>query len=972
MGANNYWESMATETSLLGMNDNGFAACWGPRLLPPGELTRFRVVMSWMKPNRPPTLAITEVPESYDLSENLTFTATVSDPDGDRIGIYAVMDGDFSMIHPVETGLSSGTTTEIEVPVYSWGVSAGKYTFSFYAIDSQGSISREVNSFMVTAIAPTPTASWSPSPTQSMTPPKTQTASRTPTTTRSATRSKSPSPTTAATPTPFPYLLTVAVVPTPSATQYNFRIDGYWPTAPSSFFRFATTSANAGFQSRINFTGAAGHQFVNPWKQNTYVDTPCTVEARSVAIESAAIVMYRVTNPGTEPQSFHLSVSLDQNIYAPAIFGQAYYQIDIVHCQAFDDWTGFTMDHRTTRLNLFFRNHTFATDATTFWYGAFGFTSAWYWRMTPDAEYNADASTWSWQNRTVEPGKSYVCSFVVSYGFGSVPPVLDLSATQLPDAVYWIDELHLKGTISHPTSTNGSLLLVYDDDNWTMSVLNTRVFTNVEFDLPFTLAEAHVPQGNHTLKVYAVDITGEVSDPVSFQLRCIAPTPIATDSPTPTASISASPEPTPTASIRMSQTPSDSPTPSSSPYADIEMFVSSDVDSKTNFRIQGIRRSAPSQPIELSSRGFTTRYSVNGTNGFLARMQPVEVSGIEITTNIETSLTTAVIQFHISNTLTEPQNVSIGLDSAILVNGERHSYIYQQADGSGFRIIGGLSHFQVFCQNYPLVTDVDSYWFGPYTSLESSYYTQVNGSVFNDESGAIALSWRDRPIPARTRVTLSMLMTWGEGADRPTVELDKSRPLPQPKEVIRYDDNVSIGGAIDVSSGADAESIVIYLVVDGEVVAEVHPDSEGKFTISFTPSSLRLAGGSHEFQVYAVDTAGAIAPIATFKNEVSAPTEKQSQTAQASSTPTASATASASWGEIIDVPWMVSDVPQAADDMSSITVGKIVIGVGAPIGVILIAGFAFLIHRYRIAIRADMNRRLQSDSQTDPSTGMGI
>jgi hypothetical protein len=216
-------------------------------------------------------------------------------------------------------------------------------------------------------------------------------------------------------------------------------------------------------------------------------------------------------------------------------------------------------------------------------------------------------------------------------------------------------------------------------------------------------------------------------------------------------------------------------------------------------------------------------------------------------------------------------------------------------------------------------------------------------------------------------------MTWGEGADRPNVQLDDTT-IPKENTTIAYDENISIGGAIDVSSAGGAEGIVVYLVVDGEVVDQVKVDADGKFTISWTASALKLAGGSHEFRVYAVDAAGAIAPIVTFTNVVQAPTEKQSQTAAATQSPTASATASASWGEIIDVPWYVDEAPQADEGgMSSITVGKIIIGVGMPIGVVLIAAFTFLIHRYRIALRADMTRRLKSDSQTEPgSTGMGV
>jgi hypothetical protein len=267
-----------------------------------------------------------------------------------------------------------------------------------------------------------------------------------------------------------------------------------------------------------------------------------------------------------------------------------------------------------------------------------------------------------------------------------------------------------------------------------------------------------------------------------------------------------------------------------------------------------------------------------------------------------------------------------------------------------------------------MVVDVDSFWFGPAGALETSHETQVTASVFDDEDGAIALFWRDREIPARTRVILSAVMTWGEGADRPNVELDDTK-LPTEKDVIAWEDEVVFSGKIDAKNS----DTVIYLVVDGEIVDEIRPDSSGTFSISFTPSALRLAGGAHEFRVFAMDNAGAIAPIAAFTTSVAAPTEKQSQTAPPSASPTPSATASASWGEIIDIPWYADEGPQAAEDaITGVTISKIVIGVGLPVGVLLIAAFGYLIHRYRNAVRADMTRQLRSDSQTNPATGLGV
>jgi hypothetical protein len=177
---------------------------------------------------------------------------------------------------------------------------------------------------------------------------------------------------------------------------------------------------------------------------------------------------------------------------------------------------------------------------------------------------------------------------------------------------------------------------------------------------------------------------------------------------------------------------------------------------------------------------------------------------------------------------------------------------------------------------------------------------------------------------------------------------------------------VSISGTIDLSTTALIAEVVVYLVVDGEIVQEFRPDANGGFTISFSPAALQLAGGNHLFQIYATDAVGSIAPIASFSNKVLAPTLPQTRTAIATETPTASPTESASWGAIVDLPWYNDPGIEAAEEgVNSVTVGKIVIGVGIPIGIILVIAFGFLINRYQRALRADMSQRLKESSASE-------
>jgi hypothetical protein len=139
--------------------------------------------------------------------------------------------------------------------------------------------------------------------------------------------------------------------------------------------------------------------------------------------------------------------------------------------------------------------------------------------------------------------------------------------------------------------------------------------------------------------------------------------------------------------------------------------------------------------------------------------------------------------------------------------------------------------------------------------------------------------------------------------------------------------------------------------------------------------SLGLMGGSHKFQVYRIDATGYINPVGEpVQREILAPTIAATETPVETQSPTATPTATASWGEIIDVPWFENDPLDSAESgVSPITVGKIVIGVGIPIGIILVAAFAFLLSKYRRAVREDMDQRLNSSSASEAgATGMGV
>jgi hypothetical protein len=414
--------------------------------------------------------------------------------------------------------------------------------------------------------------------------------------------------------------------------------------------------------------------------------------------------------------------------------------------------------------------------------------------------------------------------------------------------------------------------------------------------------------------------------------------------------------PTITFSIPASFTPTDTPTPSASPYVGLRMAVSADVDSKSNFRLQGLRSWSPGEPIDVSSRGFSTRYVVNGTTGLLSRLERGEVGGLSIETRVNTTGSVAVVQFFVVSELETAMNISLCLGSDIFVDKNRHSQISKRVNGTGFQIVSGLAHFQVFAQKYPMVVDADSYWFGPSVSFDTYQWSQVSQPEIESDDLSFAVAWVNREVPARGRLVLSALMSWGDDLTPPSGTLDLEPP--DEGDMIEWNSPVTWTGKVE---GA----VSVLLIIDGTPV-EVTQPAGGSFSITCLPSALRLSAGSHTFVIVAVDASGAMSTISEFKTQVKAPTPVATQTFACTRSPTASATLSATWGEAADVPWFELPDNQAQADVDA---PAIVIGVGIPVGAILIVGFSILLWRYRRAAREDMNQRLRtgSSSQGQPS-----
>jgi hypothetical protein len=340
-------------------------------------------------------------------------------------------------------------------------------------------------------------------------------------------------------------------------------------------------------------------------------------------------------------------------------------------------------------------------------------------------------------------------------------------------------------------------------------------------------------------------------------------------------------------------------------------------------------------------------------------MERVEVAGITIDTLVNGTGSVAIIQFVIRNENDQPEKVSLSLGSDIFVDKNRRYQLSKRPDGTGFQIVNGLSHFQVFTRNYSMVVDANSYWFGPSLSFDRSQWTQVEVSEVEDDDLSFAVSWRDREVPSHGRIIISILMSWGDDLTPPSGSLDSP---PEEDDMIEWDTPMTLSGVV---TGA----VSVYLIIDGTAVEVTQPTGE-RFSLTFTPSALMLAAGTHTFVICAIDSSGAVSTISSFTTQVKAPTAAATRSLPCTRSPTASASVSVTWGEAEAPEWIDLSENEGASDAN---VPGILIGVGIPVGLILTLAFAFLLWRYRHAMKAEMVQRLRTGSSSQvESSGQGF
>jgi hypothetical protein len=161
--------------------------------------------------------------------------------------------------------------------------------------------------------------------------------------------------------------------------------------------------------------------------------------------------------------------------------------------------------------------------ADTYWFGSLSDQEHNKWNHVRVDNYTTGGNSGcavSWKNRIVPAGETLVFSVVLTWGQDSKPPVLDMSATTIPDVVRIDDRLLLDGDVSDPDNDEFSVYGVVDRDytNLIYITKEPRIYVGI------TASDLGIDSGSHILEFYAIDVTGTFSSPSSFSFTIFTPT----------------------------------------------------------------------------------------------------------------------------------------------------------------------------------------------------------------------------------------------------------------------------------------------------------------------------------------------------------------------------------------------------------------------------------------------------------------
>ncbi|MGN1301150.1 MAG: hypothetical protein ACI4U9_01275, partial [Clostridia bacterium] len=169
------------------------------------------------------------------------------------------------------------------------------------------------------------------------------------------------------------------------------------------------------------------------------------------------------------------------------------------------------------QFNFYGKSVAGTTDIDNLWIGEFPYhdDNVFNNNTTNKIEKKDSAFTYSWTNRTIEPGDTKRFSVIIGIGEVSNAPKVELDANQ--GKCFSQDEVVIKGKISDKDA-NSKATLYYTIDNGEENNLEQKSLTNNELSFSLDLTSKNLSLGSHTIELWALDEQGNPSEIVEKEI----------------------------------------------------------------------------------------------------------------------------------------------------------------------------------------------------------------------------------------------------------------------------------------------------------------------------------------------------------------------------------------------------------------------------------------------------------------------
>lgn len=210
------------------------------------------------------------------------------------------------------------------------------------------------------------------------------------------------------------------------------------------------------------------------------------------------------------------------------------------------------------------------------------------------------------------------------------------------------------------------------------------------------------------------------------------------------------------------------------------------------------------------------------------------------------------VEFAVRNLTGSAQTYSVGSGTDVQIGNNDSAPITQFPDGSGFYMSDGLSaQFNFIGKNAYGVTDVDTFWFGHYGSVNTEMFNQISDASLTNTDSGMAFSWKDRTVAPGATNKHSILIGIAAVNAPPMATLTgifaPGSTLP----------DVVPGGAYTVtgtvSDAEDTAGTELFYAIDEGTPVTLHTFSgvAGPFTAT-VPIPEDLTSGTHTITIYAI------------------------------------------------------------------------------------------------------------------------